>query len=101
MARTKNGRASGFVLRLASPDYCFEPETLAVLSAAYDQAIAALGADELDVVREIVAKRIIEAAARGERDADRLSHAALKEALAVSFVSPSLASCSALIPKKH
>jgi hypothetical protein len=47
----------------------FDPETTAVLGLAYEKASAGL-ADTY--AREVVAKRIIEAARRGERDIERL-----------------------------
>jgi hypothetical protein len=67
------------VLRLASPDYSFDPEDLAVLCAAYDRTIATLGAHQSKDLCETVAQRVIEAAGRGERDPDRLCRAALRQ----------------------
>jgi hypothetical protein len=50
----------------------FDPETTHAMGQAYDQACA--GIDQGDVAhRELVAKRIIEAARRGERDIARLA----------------------------
>lgn len=47
----------------------FEPEILEVLGKAYDMAIAALhGIGQPDVAREVIARRIIEAAQEGEQD---------------------------------
>ena len=51
----------------------FEPELVATMAAAYEQALQAL--EPLGVAEEageIVAKRVIEFAQRGERDLDRL-----------------------------
>ncbi len=50
----------------------FDPETTHAMGQAYDQACA--GIDQGDVARrELIAKRIIEAARRGERDIARLA----------------------------
>ena len=43
----------------------FDPETAATLGAAYDEAVARL-LDQPDVVLEIIAKRLVALAARGE-----------------------------------
>ena len=67
------------VLRLVSPDYSFDPEALALLCTVYDRAITTLGGIQSEAVREIVAKQIIEAAARGQRDPEALCRAALRE----------------------
>jgi hypothetical protein len=69
-------RAAAPRLRLVSPDYCFDPEALAILCAAYDRAIASLGAGQFDADREMIATRLIEAAAKGQRDPDELCRAA-------------------------
>ena len=47
----------------------FDPETIRLMGSAYEKAT--VGLDEISD-REIVAKRIIEAASRGERDLDKL-----------------------------
>ena len=47
----------------------FDPETIQLMGSAYEKAT--VGLDEISD-REIVAKRIIEAASRGERDLDKL-----------------------------
>jgi hypothetical protein len=67
------------VLRLASPDYSFDPEALAVLCAAYDKTVAIVGAYHSKDLCETVAQRVIEAAGTGERDPDRLCRAALRQ----------------------
>ena len=54
----------------------FDPETAATLSAAYDEAVARL-LDQPDVIRELIAKRLVALAARGERNAHRLCDKAL------------------------
>lgn len=56
----------------------FEPEDVALLTAAYDHCIGKLQLrDRDDVLTELLAKRIIEAASRGERQPDRLCQHAL------------------------
>ena len=58
----------------------FDPETAAALGDAYDRAIAGLGdGGQPEVVKEIIAKRIVALAARGERNPERLCEAALAE----------------------
>jgi hypothetical protein len=54
----------------------FDPETTATLRAAYDEAVTRL-LDQPDIVREIIAKRLVALAARGERNAHRLCKEAL------------------------
>ena len=54
----------------------FEPEAIAVMSEAFEAAIKELQ-DTGDVMREIIAGRIIAAATLGERDPVRLLAAAL------------------------
>jgi hypothetical protein len=57
----------------------FGPDEIETLSTAFEQALGALGlADRSDAVTEIVARRIIEFAQRGERDPGRLSERALQ-----------------------
>ena len=50
----------------------FDPETIRLMGLAYEQACLTLGADNV-AARELVAKRIIEAARRGERDLTKLA----------------------------
>jgi hypothetical protein len=56
----------------------FEPETTALMGGAYEAARLRLGAVQPAAVLETVAKRIIEAARRGERDPERLTAFALR-----------------------
>jgi hypothetical protein len=57
----------------------FEPDVIAAMSAALEKACLAVDCqDQTNVVREIVAKRIIEAAKQGHTDADVLYEHALK-----------------------
>jgi hypothetical protein len=56
----------------------FDPEALAVMCEAFDAACKALDdTGQPQLVREVIAQRIIEAASRGERDPVRLMKAAL------------------------
>jgi hypothetical protein len=54
----------------------FDPETAATLRAAYNESAARL-LDQPDVVLELIAKRLVALAARGERNAHRLCDEAL------------------------
>jgi hypothetical protein len=54
----------------------FDPETAATLGAAYDEAVARL-LDQPDVVLEIIAKRLVALAARGDRNVHKLCDEAL------------------------
>ena len=58
----------------------FDPDAVKALATAYENACAALDlVDRTDPLTEIVAKKIIEYARSGERDAARLCEAVLKE----------------------
>jgi hypothetical protein len=60
----------------ASPS--FDPETTHAMGLAFDQARKALGlSDKMDGATRLIADRIIDAAAAGERDPDRLRDAAV------------------------
>ena len=48
----------------------FDPETTRLLVLAYERAAESVATDK--TIREAVAKRIIEAAKRGERDLEKL-----------------------------
>jgi hypothetical protein len=50
----------------------FDPDTTRVMGLAYEEACASLDGTDA-AIREAVAKRIIEAARRGERDVARLA----------------------------
>ena len=66
------------IIEFVRPEYAFDSEVAAVLVAAYDQAIFGLhDKGQRGVIREVVAKRIIELAAAGERDPNKLSQGAL------------------------
>jgi hypothetical protein len=56
----------------------FEPEIIAVMTGAFDDACRELGlASVSDQRRDVVAKKIIEAAQTGERDRRRLAEFAV------------------------
>jgi hypothetical protein len=68
----------GQILKFVPPDTYFDPETTAVLGAAFDEALVALNdTGQPELVKEAMAKRIILLASKGERDPDRLCAAAL------------------------
>jgi hypothetical protein len=57
----------------------FDSETLVLLGAAYEKALRrARARGQPEIVREVIAKRIIEMATKGERDPERLCNGALK-----------------------
>ena len=56
----------------------FDPETVRVLCDAYDRASRSLHDNgQPDIVKEVIARRIISLAQKGERDPDRLCARAL------------------------
>ena len=55
----------------------FQPETIELMGRAYEAARLRLGVQPATVM-ETVAKRIIEAARRGERDPEKLTAIALR-----------------------
>jgi hypothetical protein len=68
----------GQILQFIRPEKVFDHETIAVLAGAYERAISGLRArGQPEVMREIVARRIIALAAKGERDPEHLYAAAL------------------------
>jgi len=76
--RKKQEPRMGSILPFIEPGHAFDPESIQVLSAAYDRAMRELHDNGQPVlVQEIVARRIIQLAARGERDPERLSETAL------------------------
>ena len=60
-------------LMFPSPGTVFDPDAIAVLTAAYEKAIRG----QAGSLHETIAKRIIELASEGERDLDKLCHGAL------------------------
>ena len=76
-------------------DTAFGPDEIAVLVAAYEDALRALSrVNRSDLATEMVAKRIIELAKQGERDPVRLRERAME---AVSSPPPSVAPTSAIM----
>jgi hypothetical protein len=68
----------GPILQFIRPHDVFDAEMLTVLSDAFDKAIASLqDHGQRPIVRETMAIRILDLAAKGERDPDRLYRAAL------------------------
>jgi hypothetical protein len=68
----------GQIIEFLRPADAFDPEVLEVLGKAYDMALAALqDAGQPEVVREVLARRIIKAAKKGERDTAKLCAVAL------------------------
>jgi hypothetical protein len=58
----------------------FDPDTIEIMSAAYEGACKALGlADRSDSLTQLVAKKIIALATRGDRDPDRICAEVLNE----------------------
>jgi hypothetical protein len=54
-------------------DFAFDPEVVAAVTTAYQMATDHLRRDSYtDLVRDIIAKRIIDTAQQGERDPDEL-----------------------------
>lgn len=56
----------------------FEPETVRVLSQAYETAVRLIGKGQPAPVLETIAKRIIESASRGERDPQKMVEYAIR-----------------------
>ena len=76
-------------------DTAFGPDEIAVLVAAYEDALRALSlVNRSDLATEMVAKRIIELAKQGERDPVRLRERAME---AVSSRPASVAPASAIV----
>lgn len=66
------------IVKFVPRDVAFGPEVIAILAAAFDKAIAALhDRGQQNLLCEVIAKRIIALALKGERDPDRLYRAAL------------------------
>ena len=80
------------ILNLVRPEVAFDPETIAVLSAALDEAWDRLLQSGSDctrpayarAMREVVARRIIDMAQRGIRDQKELADGAVRF-LAVNY----------------
>jgi urease gamma subunit len=59
-------------LRFIKAAASFDPEAIRVMGLAYEQACASLDSDD-PAARELIAKRIVEAARRGERNVASLA----------------------------
>jgi hypothetical protein len=60
-----------------SPDVFFGPDGTRAMGAAFDKACRALP-DQPDIVKEVIARRIIELAREGDSDPDHLCDVTLK-----------------------
>ena len=56
----------------------FDPETVRVLSQAYETAVRLVGKGQPPLVLEAIAKRIIESAGSGERDPQKMVDHAIR-----------------------
>jgi len=56
----------------------FEPETVALLTRAYEAAVTVVGKDQPQLVLETIARQIIEIAGRGERDPRKMVEYAVR-----------------------
>ena len=66
------------ILEFLRPTEAFEPEALEALGKAFDMAVTALhDAGQPHIVREVIARRIIRTAQKGERNPAKLCAAAL------------------------
>ena len=68
----------GQVVEVTKLGVAFNPEVVAAVTTAYQMATDHLRRDDYtDLVRDIIAKRIIDTARHGERDPDELCRSAL------------------------
>jgi hypothetical protein len=66
------------ILPFVRPETTFDPDAVAIMSSAFDAALASLNdQNQSPTIREIIAKRIIAAAMKGERDPERLRQEAI------------------------
>jgi hypothetical protein len=66
------------ILPFVRPETTFDPDAVAIMSSAFDAALASLNdQNQSPTVREIIAKRIIAAAMKGKRDPERLRQEAI------------------------
>jgi hypothetical protein len=66
------------ILPFVRPETTLDPDAVAIMSSAFDAALASLNdQNQSPTVREIIAKRIIAAAMKGERDPERLRQEAI------------------------
>jgi hypothetical protein len=67
----------GKILPFFRREEAFDTESTTALALAYDSAVALIDSSQPDVMREVVARRIIALALKGERDPARLCAGAL------------------------
>ncbi len=68
----------GEILPFTQPEIAFDADATAALAQAYEKATGQLhGNGYTELVREIIARRVIASALNGERNPDRLCAAAL------------------------
>ena len=78
MVLDARGQHMSQILQFKRPQNAFDPEATAALAAAYEKAAGQLRGDGYaDFVRNVIAKRIIAIAMKGELDPDRLCTSAL------------------------
>ena len=66
------------IYRLLTNETAFTPEDITAIEGVFEAALRELGlVDRSDPLAEMVAKRLIELAKRGDRDPDRLLRAVL------------------------
>jgi hypothetical protein len=65
------------VSRLARPSYVFDDKATSSMGAAFDKAVVCLGGSPNVLIRETIAKCIIDLASRGECDPEALAQGAL------------------------
>jgi hypothetical protein len=56
----------------------FEPETVALLTQAYEAAVQRVGKNQPPLVLETIAKQIVDSAGRGERDPQKMVEYAIR-----------------------
>jgi hypothetical protein len=56
----------------------FDPETVVLLTRAYESAVALIGQNQPPIVLETIAKHIVEIAGRGERDPQKMVEFAVR-----------------------
>jgi len=69
------------MLHLVQPDRCYCPETISVMTAAFDRVYQTV-AEQMNsnyAVKKTLALIILRAVDRGERDPDRLAETAFRE----------------------
>jgi hypothetical protein len=82
-SRLKKNKEQGAAVRIRSfmQPGAFDPEAIAAMSEAFEATLKDLPGVPPDIVREVIAGRIIAVAKLGERDPVRLREAALARVL--------------------